>query len=70
MTTPAKYITVERPEQAHPTWLPVDGPPWRLVDPYGTFVRDSDGYSLRFPSDDEALKWMQIHNVQLLPPRY
>lgn len=38
-----------------PTFLPVDGPPWRLVDPRtGTFRKDARGRSLRFPTSAAA----------------
>lgn len=62
-------IYIERPERAHPTWLPVDGPKWRLVGPDGRMLIDSDGYSLRFSTDQEALTWMERHNIDLLVPR-
>ncbi len=65
----SEFIMIRRPKQAHPTWLPVDGPQWRLVDTHGTTLRDSDGCSLLFTTDTEALEWMQKHKVQLLPPR-
>lgn len=62
------YIMIRRPSAAHPTWLPVEGPQWRLVGPDGTMLRDSDGYSLRFSTDREALKWLDRHDIPLLPP--
>lgn len=63
-----KKISIERPTAAYPSWLPVDGPPWRLVTANGTFLRDSDGYSLRFSTDTEALHWLEKHSIPLLAP--
>lgn len=62
-------ITLKRPKAAYPAYLPLDSAPWRLVDKSGSMLRDSDGYSLRFESDGEALKWLKAHKVPLLPPR-
>lgn len=59
-------ITIPRPEAARPAYMPLDESPWRLVDPSGSMLRDSDGYSLRFHTDTEALHWLQIHNIPLL----
>ena len=55
---------------AHPGWIPVDGPAWRLVDEKGAFLRDPDGHSVRFTTDDEALAYLKRKGIPLLPPRY
>ncbi len=62
------HIMIKRPDAAHPTWLPVGDPAWRLVERDGTMLRDSDGVSLRFGTDTEALEWLEKHNVDLLLP--
>jgi hypothetical protein len=66
--TPERYIMIRRPAAAHPTWLPVGDPAWRLVDAHGTMLRDSDGVSLRFTTDIEALEWLSKHDIPLLHP--
>jgi hypothetical protein len=57
-------------QAAHPTWLPVDGPQWRLVDQNGTMLRDVDGDSMRFSSDVDALRYLKIKKIPLLKPRW
>ena len=57
-------------EAAHPTWLPVEGPQWRLVDQKGTMLRDPDGHSMRFATDADALAYLERKNIPLLPPRF
>lgn len=41
----------------YPSWLPVEGPPWRLVNTRtGSFVRDKKtGKSLSFVTDHAAI---------------
>jgi len=56
-------------EAAFPSWIPVDGPQWRLVDQSGTFLRDPDGDSVRFQTDDDALAYLEMKGIPLLRPR-
>jgi len=56
--------------EAHPSWLPVDGPPWRLVDYLGTFLRDADGHSIRFHTDEEALEYLSKKGIPLMNPKW
>ena len=56
-------------EAAYPSWLPVDGPPWVLVDKHGTFLRDPDGDSMRFDTDDVALLYLERKGIPLLSPK-
>jgi|TARA_A100001037_G_scaffold38421_1_gene29572 hypothetical protein len=53
---------------AFPSWLPVNPPQWVLVDQTGTFLRDADGHSVYFHTDDEALEYLKKKNIPLLKP--
>jgi hypothetical protein len=57
-------------QAAHPSWLPVEGPQWRLVDQSGTFLRDPDGHSMRFTTDSDALAYLKRKGIPLLKPRW
>lgn len=62
-------MTYHKVDYAFPSWLPVDGPPWRLVDNTGTFLRDPDGDSVRFHTDEEALEYLERKGIPLPPKR-
>jgi hypothetical protein len=51
-----------------PSWIPVNGPKWRLVHKrLGKFFKGKDGKSLAFETDQEALDYAIKHKVPLLP---
>lgn len=56
-------MSYHKVKYAYPSWLPVDGPPWRLVDDKGIFLRDPDGDSVRFHSDSEALEYLERKDI-------
>lgn len=59
-------MTYHKARYAFPTWLPVDGPPWRLVDHRGAFLRDPDGDSVRFQTEQDALDYLEMKDIPLV----
>lgn len=58
--------TVMTKDSYAPSWLPVDGPPWRLVNTRdGSFLKGPDKKSLTFATDAAALTYATRHKVLL-----